>query len=530
MGGSSIRGSDLCLHPDVRSFHFVEFCRKYPCAPNYIYYFGGSGGLYCYLVNQKCAREQCLSLGQVGADNHRINSGRFAVKEMHPSELFDKMVDFLAAKAAVYILLIVAVGMGASAAVTHDKNQKSLLAGGACGVALLGQAAKNWERSKKEMLGEIREASRQGFKSVLSGLFSPTSKLTINFDVANWSPENLIQLADIIKMLKVKHLRLIGGTGDGKSVLAKCIARLIDGEVVVYDVEATKKDWQGFKVVGRGENWQAVADAMKADLKLLSDRVREATDDDNGWDSLTGRETIRIAEEYPDVRTEINKIADASTDQYDGLADEWNTRIARRGRKTKIMNILISQYDTVEAWGFQGRAQLAKCFRTVCLGEFAIEQARKLKDKRLEAWLKQDLTSRCMVDNLPCQLPSREAMIMVGINGLQPTTATVLTKVNSEKDASQTTVEVQVINSSKPQLAWDKLTEPQQQIVLFAKGRANQKIPAWKLQNDCSYFKSRNYEVKFTVDDIRLFFQSLADAGWGRVEGVGDRMGYVWEE
>ncbi|MBD2731935.1 hypothetical protein H6G96_38165 [Nostoc sp. FACHB-892] len=40
---------------------------------------------------------------------------------------------------------------------------------------------------------------------------------------------------------------------------------------------------------------------------------------------------------------------------------------------------------------------------------------------------------------------------------------------------------------------------------------------------------TRNCEVKFTVDDMRLFFQSLADAGWGRVEGTGDRMGYVWE-
>ncbi len=425
------------------------------------------------------------------------------MKELHPSEVFDRIVDFVAAKLATYTLLITAVAIGSYAAISPPKN-KPILAGGACGVALIGKVAKDWERSKKLVIGDIREASLQGRKAWLQSLMLPSSLLSISVDISNWTPPNLV--TDIGKLLQSKHARILGDTGSGKSILAKYLARTINGEVKVYDVEATKKDWRGFEVVGKGENWQAITNAMKDDLSLISERVGIATSDDNddGWDALTSGTTIRIVEEYPDVKDEVNKLAKGITNPADGLADEWCSRGARRGRKPGLFLILISQFDAVSAWGFEGKSALVKCFRAIRLGEFAIAHAKSLKDKQLEAWLKQDLTSRCMVDDQPCQLPTREMMLAIGSGvSLPPSTPQ---------------------SAALPPASTTALNEYEQAILSWGKAHPGKALKARELQQSNRLFDS------VTPEDIRLWFQSLADRKLGQCLGEGNRLGWVWSE
>ncbi|MEO1765583.1 MAG: hypothetical protein AAFR83_27625, partial [Cyanobacteria bacterium J06629_18] len=97
-------------------------------------------------------------------------------------------------------------------------------------------------------------------------------------------------------------------------------------------------------------------------LRMFKQRVGEATSEDNdaGWDIFKGQTVIRVVEEYPDAKDEVNSIAKPLTEKsdYKGLADEWCQRLARRGRKPGILLLLISQYDGVTSWGFEGKGNL----------------------------------------------------------------------------------------------------------------------------------------------------------------------------
>ncbi len=428
------------------------------------------------------------------------------MKELHPSQVYDTVVDYLAAKAVVFGLGGTALLLSALAATSPLKN-KPKFASGACAIAMLGTIAKNYERSKKQQIGDIGEASKYGFKQVISSLVQVASTVTINQSLDGWNPDNLINLDDLASMLQKKHGRIIGGTGTGKSVLAKALVKLFTAEVKIYDVEATKLDWQGFDVVGRGENYNAIAKAMTADLKLFADRIQEATSDDNdyGWSIFKGKTNIRIVEEYPDCKDEVNSVCKAITEKgdYDGLADEWCQRIARRGRKPEIMQILLSQYDSVGAWGFEGKGSLVNCFHAIRLGQFAIDRAKKIGDKQLVKWLETDIESRCMVDNFPCQLPTRTEMILMssGINShaiaLLPTNTQLLIP-NAE------------------------LNELETYILDWGKRNPNQVLKARTLQQVSKLFK------QLSPDDIRIILSSMSDKGLGEVTGEGDKLGWKY--
>ncbi len=442
-------------------------------------------------------------------------------KELHPSEVLERIKDVVAARITVTTLTIVAVILTANAATNKSLKYKSLLSGGAIITIGLSKLASDYERNKSETLGEIEKASKLGFQTVINSLVSLSSKLQISFDVKNWNPDNLIELPDLIKKLQRKHGRVIGGTGDGKSILAKAVSRIIEGDITVYDIEATKRDWEGLKVIGKGENWEAIADAMTDDLKLITTRVKEATSDDNdlGWDIFKGKTSIKIVEEYPDVKDYINGLRKQLTEgaKYDGLADEWCQRHARRGRKPGLLLFLISQYDTVGAWGFEGKGSLIDCFHGIRLGQFAIDQAKKVGGNRLAAWVEQDTERRIMVDNLPCLLPTRQAMILIGQQGINPQT--------NQLPEPETIQLNPVINSNaNNKVAFDQLTDQQRMIFEYSQSRPNQKIVADNIKQSITHFKSGNY----APSDIRVLFKSLADLGYGATVGESDRLGFIY--
>jgi hypothetical protein len=428
------------------------------------------------------------------------------MKELHPSQVYSVVIDYLAAKAVVFGLGGTALLLSVLASASPLKY-KPKFAGESCAIAILGTVAKNYERSKKQQIGDIGEASRYGFKQVVSSLVQVASTVTINQSLDGWNPDNLIDLNELASMLQKKHGRIIGGTGTGKSVLAKALVKLFTAEVKIYDVEATKLDWQGFEVVGRGENYYAIAKAMTADLKLFADRIQAATSDDNdyGWNIFKGKTHIRIVEEYPDCKDEVNSVCKAITEKgdYDGLADEWCQRIARRGRKPEIMQILLSQYDSVGAWGFEGKGSLVNCFHAIRLGQFAVDRAKKIGDKQLGQWLEADIESRCMVDNLPCQLPTRTEMILMGSGINSP--AITLPLTNAQLPIPNT-----------------ELNELETYILDWGKRNPNQILKARTLQQVSKLFK------QLSPEDIRIVLASMADKGLGEVLGEGDKLGWKY--
>lgn len=188
---------------------------------------------------------------------------------------------------------------------------------------------------------------------------------------------------------------IIGGTGAGKSTVAQYLAYTVGGRVKVLECEGTPDDWIGLEVIGRGEDWQAIDNAMQSELAEMSRRVKLR--EQQGDKALAGLDEVTIVEEYPEVRTKCD------------TADEWFERHGRRGRKLRRWIICLSQYDKVAAWGLEGKSDLGDCFYRLRLGKTAVNYAKSLKNDELVNWLKSD-RSHCLLDDTPCKLPSYREM------------------------------------------------------------------------------------------------------------------------
>lgn len=415
------------------------------------------------------------------------------MRELHPSELFDRTRDLLVIKLAVVGLLALSVTATAVAA-TSPKPRKTWFAGSALGLAVIGCGIKALDREKKESLQELQKASNQGWRSLLAQSFLPAAKVTMNINPDTWIPPNLIINPVEYIQKKQKHVALIGGTGDGKSTFTQYLSSLIGGEVVVYDSDAKPDDWEWLNqnnVIGRKGNFVAINDGMASDLVTLEELV--CLRGEEGDKAISGRERFLIAEEFPILADECES------------APTWLKKHAKRGRRYKQFILVIAQNDTAENFGLQGdKGTFYSCFCLVRLGSFGHDYARtKLKDTNLEQWLKAGGKKRFMVDDCPCELD----LSGWGVGSKELT-------VNSE-ELSTSNTQYPMSNTQYP-----KLNEYEQAIVDVAKKLQGDVLKARTLKQRSRLF------AETTGVDIRIMFQSLADKGIGEIVGKGDRLGF----
>lgn len=205
-------------------------------------------------------------------------------------------------------------------------------------------------------------------------------------------------ITDLLLAIEEKELMVIGEKGTGKSTLAQYLAYSMGGKIKAYEPEGTPDDWSGLEVIGKGENWQAINQALQSDLEHISHQMKLRRE--KGDAALAGSDRVLIAEEYPEIASKCD------------AAEEWLDRHARRGRKAKVRLILLSQYDRVSAWGIEGKSDLLDCFFRLRLGKKAIAHAQKLKRDDLINWLKQN-RSHALLDDEPITLPDYREMTRV---------------------------------------------------------------------------------------------------------------------
>jgi len=237
---------------------------------------------------------------------------------------------------------------------------------------------------------------------------------------------------DLMESIQGKHVLIVGDTGTGKSTIAQHIAQSLASTVKVYDPDASPTEWEGLNVVGRGGDFGAIDAAMADDLLEMTDRITaRATSGDN---ANAGKELCLIAEEFPLLKDECS------------MASEWLGKIARRGRKPKMLLCILSQSDTVQALGIEGDGAIRTNFRYIRLGRFALAHAKLLKNTALTEWLKAG-KYRCLVDDAPCQLPDmtayRRLTYIVGGNIPTPPTLTPENPPQQALQPENVTMEVQ---------------------------------------------------------------------------------------
>ncbi|WP_096595365.1 hypothetical protein [Calothrix sp. NIES-2098] len=218
----------------------------------------------------------------------------------------------------------------------------------------------------------------------------PLSAITVEATKENNSTIDMVRTIDILSAIAGKHCLIIGDTGTGKSTLAQWLAQQNNSQVKVYDPDASPDEWTGLNVIGKGGDFETIANSMNEDLWEMQERIVSRAK--HGDKANLGKDLCIIAEEFPILKDECS------------IAPEWLGKIARRGRKPKMFIIALSQSDSVTALGIEGDGAVRSNFRYIRLGKFAVLHAKKLKDESLVQWL-QAGKYRCMVDDEPCQLP-----------------------------------------------------------------------------------------------------------------------------
>ncbi len=414
------------------------------------------------------------------------------MKELHPSELFDRTRDLIIIKAATIGLLALSITATATAA-TSPKPRKTWLAGTALGLAVIGCGVKALERDKKDSLQELQQASQQGWRSLLAQSFLPAAKVSATINSKNWTPPNLI--TDSVEYInKVqKHVALVGGTGDGKSTQAQYFSTRIGGEVIVYDVDSSIEDWTWIKpdnLVG-DNGLPDVNEAMGEALQHLEKmRVYRKTVSKNIPDEYA---RFYIAEEYP-------VLSDCEN------SHDWIRQHAKVGRKRKQFIMVLAQNDTAANFDLEGDADiLDTCFVRIRLGKKAQDYARtKLKSPELEQWLKFGGKKRFMVDDQPCELDLSNW-------GIPDTQLPPSTSNNGHQELEVSSEELQ-------------LNEYEQAIIDAGKRLQGDVLKARMLKQNSRLFASMQPE------DIRLIFQSLADKEIGETVGDGNYLGWKYNQ
>ncbi len=415
------------------------------------------------------------------------------MSDLHPSQVHTYLQMYDRARAASWLCWATSILVLCAAVDVRSKQIKPWLLLGATSALAGGVNLKDSAKQLNRMLGDIDRASTLNFQALARTQTQPTAQLAVtvnNIDVSNWKPENL--LTDPVNYIqqKQKHVALVGGTGDGKSTFTQYLSSKIGGRVVVYDSDAKPDDWGWIDqadVIGRKGNFKAIDAAMGQDLKTLEELVELRGE--GGDNAIAGRERFMIAEEFPILVDEC------------GCATTWIKRHAKRGRRYKQFILAIAQNDTAENFGLQGdKDTLYSCFVLVRLGQFARDRARtKLKDERLEQWLKAGGKRRFMLDDYPCELDLS--------NWGQPQIAPAQNSSRGDE------------GDKPPQL---ELNEYEQFIVDWGKAHPGEVLKARILLQASRMFED------FSPDEIRIIFASLADKGLGTVEGSGDRLGWVW--
>lgn len=433
------------------------------------------------------------------------------MKELHPSELFDRTRDLIIIKAATIGLLALSITATATSA-TSPKPRKTWLAGTALGLAVIGCGVKALERDKKESLQDLQQASSQGWRSLLAQSFLPAAKVSVTFNPETWQPKLFDWSLFNTKPERFPHIGLVADSGGGKSTTGLWLTTWLDGKHYAILPHKKPGDYPGIASFCGSRNY-GKADDPEYDLQKVLE---------NKYPNISVASFVKSLHSEMDKRYKLYEqgIEDYSPinihwDEYNAFIRKVNDKsivpliedLVAEARKVKIRIIVMVQSALVEDMGLNG--SLKKSIKFIQLADFATDRATKEdKSAKLTQWMER-LIERG--DNFPVMIDSKPGIVphkKYWVNSAE-TRNQLPGNGNGELGVESEELE---------------LNELEAVILQFGKSKPNTVIKARDLINNSRLFKG------MTPHEVRIILQSVADRGIGQTEGEGNKLGWKYNQ
>jgi hypothetical protein len=178
---------------------------------------------------------------------------------------------------------------------------------------------------------------------------------------------------------KFAHLRVIGGTGIGKTTFVDWLLDTLGGDRFVITPKKKSWNWVGLKVYGLWFDYETI----RAKLQWIHAEMYRR------YPLMEAGQTFEITnfvvDEWRLINTNVKAIKerDPETKQTIEVAPSAKAMmkdIITVARESALRLIALAQGENVASWGFEGESDLEECFTDIRLGEFAIDYAKSLRN------------------------------------------------------------------------------------------------------------------------------------------------------
>jgi hypothetical protein len=179
---------------------------------------------------------------------------------------------------------------------------------------------------------------------------------------------------------KFAHLRIIGGTGVGKTTFVDWLLDVLGGERFVITPKKKSWNWVGLKVYGLWFDYETIRSKLqwihaemyrRYPLMSAGQKFELTNFVVDEW-RLINTNVKAIRERDPETKQNIEIAPSAKAMMKD---------IITVAREAMLRLIALAQGENVATWGFEGESDLEECFTDIRLGEFAIDYAKSLRNQ-----------------------------------------------------------------------------------------------------------------------------------------------------
>ena len=211
-----------------------------------------------------------------------------------------------------------------------------------------------------------------------SGVTSTNHLLGVELQV---TPDNGVKFFDWKQFRETpdnfSHIPAVGATNSGKTTMADWLMGVIPSDrKFVCTIKRKPHQWQFIEVIGVPEDYEAIRHSM---LSIRAERIRCTEQMAKGIDFPSWSIAF---DEWKAQSQNIKAVVERKTKEIiSPSAKDLQGENLTLGRELKMRIFALAQGRQIITWGLQGESDLLKCFCSIFLGKFAVEECESYRNK-----------------------------------------------------------------------------------------------------------------------------------------------------